>query len=461
MRRSRLKPAVVLGALSAACLVVFLATIPLPRADGQLVGGDGVGYYAYLPSVVLDHDLDFANEYAALLPSGHHLLTLRTATGLSFNYWPTGPALLWLPFFLLAHGLALALTAAGVAIRLDGVGYWHQAFVIAGNIGYGGAALCLAFDAARRVARPVSAMWAVVLVACAGNLTYYMTAEASLAHAPAAFVVSLFFAVWLRTRGRRGPVHAAMLGGLAGLIAVVRTQDIVLVLVPLAAELAGSFTAAQRRGRANAVAITCRDAVTIAAAAVVVYSPQFLVSATLYGTWWKPPQLYAGWSGVPQFAWWSPHFWRVLFSDEAGVLVWHPVFALALLGAPPLWRRDRTLAATLVVGFLAQTYVLGGWFDWAQGRSFGGRSFVSCLPLFATGLAALIDATRHALAAWPRARRALLAGTAIVLVAANLLLALEFRLGLASTGRRPTWHDLGAGRVTFLLDRIRGLSPKP
>jgi hypothetical protein len=459
MRRSRLKPAVVLGAVSAACLVVFLATIPLPRVDGQLLGGDGVGYYAYLPSLLLDHDLDFANQYAALMPPGPHLHTARTATGLSYNYWPIGPALLWLPFFLLAHGLALALTAAGVAIRLDGLGYWHQAFVISGNIMYGGAALWLAFGVARHVARPASALWAVVLVACAGNLTYYMTAEASLAHAVAAFVVSLFFAVWLRTRGRRGPGHSVVLGALAGLVAVVRTQDVVLVLVPLAAELAGSSAAALRQGRAKALATTCRDAMTMAAAAVAVYSPQFFVSATLYGTWWKPPQLYIGWPGFEVFAWWSPRFWRVLFSPESGLLTWHPIFALALLGAVPLWRRDRTLAAALVVGVLAQAYVLGSWYDSAQGRAFGGRSFVSCLPLFAAGLAALADATRRALARRPRVRRALLAGAASVLVVANLLLAIEFRLDLAATGRRPTWHDLGARRVTFLFEKLQRLRP--
>jgi hypothetical protein len=154
------------------------------------------------------------------------------------------------------------------------------------------------------------------------------------------------------------------------------------------------------------------------------------------------------------FAWWSPRFWRVLFSPESGLLTWHPIFALALLGAVPLWRRDRTLAAALVVGVLAQAYVLGSWYDSAQGRSFGGRSFVSCLPLFAAGLAALIDATRRALAARPRVRRALLAGTSLALVTANLLLAIEFRLDLAPTGRRPTWHDLGTRRVTFLIDRF-------
>jgi hypothetical protein len=45
----------------------------------------------------------------------------------------------------------------------------------------------------------------------------------------------------------------------------------------------------------------------------------------------------------------------------------------------------------------------------------------------------------------------------LVLVAANLLLAIEFRLDLAWTGRRPTWHDLGTRRVTFLIERLRSL----
>jgi hypothetical protein len=196
----------------------------------------------------------------------------------------------------------------------------------------------------------------------------------------------------------------------------------------------------------------------MALAAVLIYSPQFLVSAILYGTWWRPTQFYVGWTLFEVFAWSSPRFWSVLFSPESGLLAWHPVFALALLGALPLWRRDRALAAAFVGGVVAQAYVLGSWYDWAQGRSFGGRSFVSSLPLFAVGFAALVDGARQTLAARPRARRVLLAGVATLLVAANFLLAVEFRLDLALSGRRPTWHDLGTRRVTFLVEKLRGLN---
>ena len=53
-----------IAAVTLACLLAFLLTIPLPRADGQLVGSDGVYYYVYLPSLLLDGDLDFSDEYA-------------------------------------------------------------------------------------------------------------------------------------------------------------------------------------------------------------------------------------------------------------------------------------------------------------------------------------------------------------------------------------------------------------
>ena len=40
----------------------FLLTLPLVN---PWVRGDGVGYYAYLRSALIDHDLDFENDYFA------------------------------------------------------------------------------------------------------------------------------------------------------------------------------------------------------------------------------------------------------------------------------------------------------------------------------------------------------------------------------------------------------------
>jgi hypothetical protein len=450
------RPAAVLGALTAVCLVTFLVTIPLPRVDGQLLGTDGLGYYVYLPSIVIDRDLDFANQAATLSPNGPVLPTRPTPTGRLGNPWPVGPALLWLPFFLLAHVLAIGLHGLGVGIRLDGCGYWYQAVVIGGNIVYGGAALLLAFTVARRIASTASALWATVLVGFAGNLVYYLTAEASMPHAVSAFAVSLFFAAWLRMRGRTGVARAAALGAIIGVVALVRTQEVLLAAVPLVDDLVRCCRAARVSRMRGPLLTWFRDAMVMTLAALLVYSPQIVVSQALYGTWWWPSQLYAGWGDVPKFVWWSPHFVDVLISARRGLFAWHPVFAIALLGVVPLWRRDRTMASAVLLGVASEAYLLGGWYDWSQGRAFGGRAFVGCLPLFAAAMAVLLDRTRTALASRPRVWRRLLAGLGVVLVAANFLLFVEYRFDLATRDTAASWHDLGARRVTFAIARLTG-----
>src|SRR5437773_1503554 len=75
--RLRNRPHATLSLLAILSAVVFLATIPLSRLDGMLIGSDGVGYYIYVHSLVMDGDLDFANEHARLYPD-EDLAEVRT-----------------------------------------------------------------------------------------------------------------------------------------------------------------------------------------------------------------------------------------------------------------------------------------------------------------------------------------------------------------------------------------------
>ena len=70
---------------------------------------DGFHYYAYLPSLLLDRDLDFTDEYA--LGRAHDWMRdyesfndIVPATGRPGNPWAIGSALLWLHFFLIGLG---------------------------------------------------------------------------------------------------------------------------------------------------------------------------------------------------------------------------------------------------------------------------------------------------------------------------------------------------------------------
>ena len=90
-----LRPYPILGGLFTVCVLAYLITIPLPRVDGMLIGSDGVGYFMYVHSLVIDRDLNFQNEYMQL----YGTTPVPTATGLYANQFAIGPGIMWMPFF--------------------------------------------------------------------------------------------------------------------------------------------------------------------------------------------------------------------------------------------------------------------------------------------------------------------------------------------------------------------------
>ena len=76
--------------------------------------GDDTGYYAFLRSIFFDGDLDFFNE----LNYAHSEKFMPT--GYVFNNWQMGQALMFLPFFIIGHLLALLYQVLGYPISVGG-----------------------------------------------------------------------------------------------------------------------------------------------------------------------------------------------------------------------------------------------------------------------------------------------------------------------------------------------------
>ena len=122
----------------------------------------------------------------------------------------------------------------------------------------------------------------------------------------------------------------------------------------------------------------------------------------------------------------------VLFSSNHGLLAWHPILYLAVLGIPLFWRRDFRMGSLLTLMFVAQIYINGAVATWWGGSAFGGRRFASCALLFALGLAALIT--------WLKARP--IAAVSVImtpLVLFNLALVLDVRNGTLPAGSGVTF----------------------
>jgi len=85
--------------------IVFLGILLVYARTKKIIRSDGQGYYVQLRSLIIDGDLHHQNEYD-LYVTEHHITKnalKRTKTDHVPNKYFIGPAIFWLPFFLIAH----------------------------------------------------------------------------------------------------------------------------------------------------------------------------------------------------------------------------------------------------------------------------------------------------------------------------------------------------------------------
>jgi hypothetical protein len=401
----------------------FLLALSLAYATAGLVRpelrADSVSYYAYLRSAAFDHDLDFTNEWQewGLAPAP------RTDTGLLANQHSVGPAIVWSPFFLLAH-LWVVLTGHGAA---DGFSRAYVRSAAAGTLAVGlGGAWLLARTLAARFGAGTGVL-AVATAVLASPVVYYLFVVPAMAHGLAFGVAAA--AVWAFARLEAQPSLRGWIvfGALAGLLVLIRWQSAVYALFPVPLLLSQ-----WRRGRLQPAWVAAAAAV-----ACVIVVPQLLAWKVLYGSFLTIPQ------GRGFLALWPERGLDVLFHADHGLFTWTPVLLVGAIGlACGLFTWPRLAAGGLAV-FAATAFVNGSVLRWAGDDAFGARRFDLVVPFLAFGLAVVVR--------W-LARRPLAACALVLLPFA------AWNLGYVTLVRRGLADPPGPGRVAqgqaVLLGRV-------
>ena len=332
------------------------------------VGGDGYEYYALLRSPALDGDLDFANDFAGLgarpVHSSRGEITSRVAMGVS---------LFWAPHFLLAHLLALL----GLA-PADGFGPLYQAAVTVASFVYAFAAL-VAIEAMlrRRVSRG-TALLVTLAVWLATPLHFYMVANPSMSHGASVFAATCMVWLWRRARPGDDPRRWALAGLAGGLAALVRPQDAVLLAIPVL-DLVFRRLAPRARPLAGLLLPPALLALAQVALWIAMYGAGFAEVV-------RETNLVAGV---------EPHVLDFLFAARHGMFTWTPAWALALLGWLAWLARERRVPLLFLAAFALAVLVNSTTSDWWGSDSFGQRRMLGLTPLFALGLAELVDLCRR------------------------------------------------------------------
>ena len=265
-------------------VALLLVLVCLFHWGYERAGSDGREYFVQLRSLVIDGDLDFANENATFGTRG-------TARRYAF-----GAPLLWVPFYLACHAWLGALNLFGAANPLDGYGSPYQRAIGLGTLLYGFAALVLIYRMLRDYF-PRGLSWITLVSVCFGSfVVWYLTVENSMVHGVSMFATTLLFFVWHRARRNPRAADWARVGVAAGLMTMVRWQNGLFLLLPAVQMAHRVWTDTTGDAVARGMTLVKRGGV-LAVAGGLTFVPQMGFWKLVYGEWWHLPSNEHGVSG--------------------------------------------------------------------------------------------------------------------------------------------------------------------
>ncbi len=371
-------------------LLVFFLTLPLVN---PWVRGDGVGYYAYIRSLLVEHKLDFANDWRSanesfamgrVLADGTIDPRLYTQTGHLDNHFAVGPSMLWAPFLVPVHGVLLTLQRFGISVQANGYSRPYLVTMALATALYGFLGLLISFRWACHYTAECWAFLATLGIWFASSLPVYMYFNPSWSHAHSVFAVAVFLWYWQRTRQGRTLAQWVILGLLSGLMLDVYYLNIALLLIPFLGSVR-QYGKKWRNGERDwgARGRVFKAYLAYGFALVVAFLPTLITRRVICGHLFD-----LGYSHE-----WSmkPALLQVLFSPDHGLLTWTPILILAMGGLFLMLKHDKELAAYLLISFLAFLVLVSFHTNWDGLSSFGNRFFISLTPVFILGLAVCVS----------------------------------------------------------------------
>jgi len=377
-------------------LLLFLLSLPFLN---PWVRGDGVGYYALVRAALIEHSFDFTHDYQNANSSfrdqrvdeyGRPKPFFRTSTGHLENHFSPGPAILWTPFLLVAHGGVLLARSLGSSVSADGFSAPYRISMAFATGLFGFLSLLLAFRITRHYVEERWALLATLSIWWASSLAVYMYFNPSWSHAHSAFAVALFLWYWHETRLGRSLIQWALLALIAGLMLNVYYANGMVLAVLVFEAISQYWSALRKDSRAapenlrpsNLLVAHSLFLVLLAFSVLPIFATRFIINGNAFESGYVP---------LRQWLWSSPVFLSVLFSSNHGLLAWTPILLFSVLGLFLFSRRYPSVGLPFLAAFLAFYVFIACYPDWAGISSYGNRFFVSLTSLFILGLAVFLD----------------------------------------------------------------------
>jgi hypothetical protein len=301
-------------------------------------------------------------------------------------------------------------------VPADGYGAPYINAVCLGSLVWAFVAVILACRIAQRFFAPWLCAICTAAAWLATPLVWYSVFEPGMSHATASAAAAAFVWLWLRVRddpARRRPWLLLALAG--GALLSIQRYDAYFLLAP-------ALTGAGLLWRTPWPAVLRHRRALLTTAGVALLALGVTLVPLIYANLGSRHASLLGESNLLAFTfqnWAHPRVGELLFSSRNGLFSWTPVAYLGVLGLALLARRDRGLAASLLLTLAFGVYLLAASYSWSAAWSFGSRRLTEAFALFVLGLCAV----------------------------ATFLLARPAVLGFLALGGLAAWNLLLAGQV--------------
>lgn len=346
---------------------------------------DVSGYYLYLPSIFIYHDIHQFNFYGHIHDTYHP--TQASEPGIKLpdrTYtmkYPIGASIFYAPFFFIGHAVALA-----GSYPADGYSMPYQFFISIGCLFYAFLGLWFLRKILLKFFSDITVAITLFLLVAATNLLNYTAIDYALTHNLLFALYSLIIYTTIRFYEKRNRPKAFILGLLCGLATITRPTDIISVLIPI---LWGISNLREMKERIRYFLKNFKLTFLFIAGAVILGSVQII--------YWKiSTGHFLFYSYEDQgFSWLHPHLSKGLFSYKKGWLVYTPFFILLIPGFIYLYRSHRNLFYCAFIFTVLNIYIAFSWDIWWYGGSLGQRSMVQSYAILSLPIAAFINRILH------------------------------------------------------------------
>lgn len=328
---------------------------------------DGTGYFSYMSSLWHDNDLNFVNDFSKLRIS---LPLAITETGYITNLWPIGTAVVLSPFYL--FGKMIKYTDSCDILLRAATNFGSTLFGIMTCFLIYQLLSCLKISVRNRIIAASCSFFGTPLF-------FYSCFIPNSPHTVSAFLVSLLFFTWVFTFDSYTRYSRwVFLGLVSGLMTSVRTNDSLFITI-IAVELL--YRILNDRDR---YLHYIRYSGVFMASVIAGFLPQFLAWKFLYGSFFASPQGFN--VSLSNFS-----MLDLIFSKYHGLLLWTPVYFIAITGLLVRVRQNVIVYGSSIVAFFLQVFTISLLTAWWGGYSFGIRYFTNSCVIVGLGTGLLLE----------------------------------------------------------------------